>query len=205
VDSNRYMRVRELVRGINRQRKLQARKIDILCTDMVSAHRSMIERLDALTYTNSVYESLAGCSGPAQVLDALSSSFSRRYSDCGTAIIMLDANGVSVFDTNPDLKADISLLPSCFTGENVRAICSGNRVCAIPELLEMLVEIPPLTAEQSLAAAIPLRLGGDAIGTLLLYNTVEGQLHPGLIHTAIAVSPVIARALAASRPVHGAC
>jgi hypothetical protein len=201
VDNNRYIRLRELVRGVNRQRKIQARKIDILCTDMVSAHRSILDRLEGLTFTNSLYESLVGCSGAAEVLEAISALFADRFGHCGIAIATLDEGGITLHDTHAGLGEEVSQLPSFFTAENIRALCAANRILTLAELLELPVEIPPKTAERATAAAVPLRLAANATGLLLLYNDVEKQLPPRLIHSAAAIAPAIARTLATSHSV----
>jgi hypothetical protein len=201
VDTNRYTRLRELVHSVNRQRKIQARKIDILCTDMVTAHRAIIDRLESLTFITRVHESLIGCSSTQEVLAGVSALFAERFGECGIALVTLDADGVTVCDTHVGLSDEVKELPSYFTAENIRAICAANRACTLPEMLELPAEIPPKTVEKATAVAVPMRNGREAIGLVLLYNDVERQLPPRLIHTAAAVAPAVGRVLAAAKPV----
>jgi hypothetical protein len=195
------MRVRELVHGVNRQRKIQARKIDILCTDMVTAHRGMLDRLESLAFTNSLYESLVGCSGPADALTAITTPLARRFGECGIALVTLDGDGIAVHDTHPGLSDEISALPSCFMAENIRAICAANRVFTLSEMLELPVEIPPRTAEHAVAAVVPLKAAAEAVGILLLYNDAEKPLAPRLIHAVTTIAPAIARTVSVHKSV----
>jgi hypothetical protein len=201
VDTNRYTRLRGLVHGVNRQRKIQARKIDILCNDMVGAHRAMLERLDNLAFAGRLHESLIGHSSAPDILTALSTVLASRFGECGVAVLLLELDGITLHDTHAGLSDEVAGLPSYFTVENIRAICASTRTYSITELLTLPVEIPPMTAEHTTASAIPLKLAHNSMGIVLLYNEAERPLAPRLVSTTATAAPAIARALAAVRPV----
>jgi uncharacterized protein YigA (DUF484 family) len=202
VDILRYARLRGLVHNTNRQRKLQARKIDILCNDMVQAHRGILERLDGLSFTNRIHESLIGCTDATEVLKSVSELFNSRFGNCGVAILLLDANGITLHNSQAaSFGFEVSEFPSFFTAENVRAICGGNRVCLLPELLELPMQIPPRTVEHVRTAAIPLSASHHDLGVLLLYNSAEEPLTTKTVHAACTIAPAVAKALSAGKPI----
>ena len=56
----RYRRLRLLIGELNKERKRQAKKIDILCNDFISAHRDFIKRLNTINFTANFYEAIVG-------------------------------------------------------------------------------------------------------------------------------------------------
>lgn len=56
----RHRRLRLLVGKLNKERRKQAKKIDILCNDFISAHRDFIERLKTINFTANFYEAIVG-------------------------------------------------------------------------------------------------------------------------------------------------
>lgn len=56
----RHRRLRLLIGKLNKERRKQAQKIDILCNDFVSAHRDFIERLNTINFTANFYEAIVG-------------------------------------------------------------------------------------------------------------------------------------------------
>jgi hypothetical protein len=59
VENNqRHKRLRLLIRRLNRERKTQAKKIDILCNDLIAAQRDFIKRLNTITFMANFYETI---------------------------------------------------------------------------------------------------------------------------------------------------
>ena len=56
----RYRRLRLLIGKLNKERRKQAQKIDILCNDFISAHRDFITRLNTINFTANFYEAIVG-------------------------------------------------------------------------------------------------------------------------------------------------
>ena len=57
----RHKRLRLLVKQLNRRRKQQARKIDILCHDLIAAHRQFMRKLNDVGFAAT---STRSCWGP---------------------------------------------------------------------------------------------------------------------------------------------
>ena len=59
-DKLREKRLRGMVSRLNKERKCQAKKVDILCNDLVAAQRSFIKSLDSISFAANFYESIVG-------------------------------------------------------------------------------------------------------------------------------------------------
>jgi hypothetical protein len=57
---HRQKRLRLLLSKLNKERKKQSKKIDIICNDLISAHRDFIKRLNTISFATNFYESLIG-------------------------------------------------------------------------------------------------------------------------------------------------
>ena len=202
MNKERHARLRSLVHDINRQRKIQARKIDILCNDMVRAHRGLLEGLRNLSFTAGVHESLIACYDADEVFKAVSEAFSRRFGTCAAALLLVDGSDITTHCLPGNLlDTEVSELPSFFTAENVRSICSGNRVHLLPELLQLPVQVPPQSVANSWAVAVPLSFERRDVGVLLFFGSDATKASERLIQSATITAPAIAKALAASRQV----
>jgi len=199
VDKARHARLKKLVHNINRQRKVQARKIDILCNDMVQGHRSLLENLRHLAFASHVHESLIACCDADKVLKAVAETFGSNFCSRNTTLLLLEAGQVAVHTiSGGPLAKEASELPTFFNAENIRGICRQNRSCLLPELLEIPVQIPPKLASQIAAAAIPLNFEHHPVGVLLFAGTNLHPIDEKLLRAASAAAPAIAKALAAS-------
>ena len=58
----RKKRLRLLIGKLNKERKKQAKKIDILCNDLIAAQRDFIKRLSTISFTADFCESIIGVS-----------------------------------------------------------------------------------------------------------------------------------------------
>ena len=59
-NTERYKKLRLLVRKVNKARKQQGRKIDILCNDFIAAQREFIKRLETINFAANFYEAIIG-------------------------------------------------------------------------------------------------------------------------------------------------
>jgi len=60
VNEQRHNRLRLLVKKLNKERKKQAQKIDILCNDLIGAQRNFIKRLGTISFIANFCESIVG-------------------------------------------------------------------------------------------------------------------------------------------------
>ena len=57
-DKQRHRRLRLLIKKLNKDRKKQNQKIDILCNDFIGAQRNFIKRLGIINFVANFYESI---------------------------------------------------------------------------------------------------------------------------------------------------
>ncbi|HSV27156.1 MAG TPA: hypothetical protein VLH60_04615, partial [Sedimentisphaerales bacterium] len=137
-----------------------------------------------------------------EILKVISEAFSHQFGTCATALLLTDGDAISTHCLPGGLlDTEVSRLPSFFTVENIQGICSGNRVCLLPELLQLPVQIPPTSVANSWAVAVPLNYARRAIGVLLFFGSATTKTSERLIQSAAITAPAIAKALAASRQV----
>jgi hypothetical protein len=61
MDQNqRHKRLRVLISKLNKERRKQAKKIDMLCNDLIAAQRDFIKRLSTISFAADFYKSIIG-------------------------------------------------------------------------------------------------------------------------------------------------
>ena len=112
LDTVRYQRVRRLVKGVNKAKRVQAKKIDILCNDMVSAHRDFIERLKPLTFSVMFYESILGCTDLNTLVDRVGAMLATAVPEAGIAIFLLSGEGYELHMTGQHRPIEVDAAAS---------------------------------------------------------------------------------------------
>ena len=82
--TERHRRLRLLVKKLNRERKRQAKKIDILCNDLIAAQRDFIRRLNTISFTANFYKSIVGASDLARLLNTAGRYVKEEIADVNT-------------------------------------------------------------------------------------------------------------------------
>jgi len=98
----RYRRLRLLIGKLNKERKRQAQKIDILCNDFISAHRDFIKRLNTVNFTANFYEAIVGTTDLSGLLYAAGKLIEDEIPDSKVAFFLLG----SPFHTDSVLQKD---------------------------------------------------------------------------------------------------
>lgn len=173
---NNTQKIRQLVRRLNNDRKIQAKKIDILCNDLISAHRSFIKGLRSLSFAADFYESIIGKRRLDEILFTASDFIKNEVDNVELAFFIRKDNGFEKLDCQgiglKDKKNDG--LENCFTRELVENICKSNKLMALDDMLEMGLQARPAMISQVSAFAIPLARSGTSLGFILLYRA-SGQ------------------------------
>ena len=159
----RHRRLCLLIRKLNKERKKQAQKIDILCNDFISAQRDFIKRLNTINFTANFYEAIVGISDLSGLLYTAGKLIKGEIPDSNVAFFLLHpvrnsigaeypakgkiSNGVK--QDNFELymfDSDQPLVPACTCGAagtgavtQVQAITLEKRHlenCFTPELVD---------------------------------------------------------------------
>ena len=186
-DNKRALKV---IRSLHTCQKKQAGKIDVLCRDMVSAHRDFSSKLARTSFAASYYESLLGCNGLDDLLNTAVKGIREAIKEIDAAIFLLSENGfdVHIADTGVADPVEKRQFQHWFTRELVRSISQMNRICSLDQLLHMGLQGSPAILKTISLAAIPLGQFGQAVGFVLVYRPAHLPLQAEELSRLAAIS-----------------
>lgn len=170
--TDRHRRLRLLLKNLNRQRKRQASKIDILCNDLISAQRAFISRLHAISFAAQFHKSLLGSTdlddllsraarAIRQELPGANVSFFLRHSDSCERYVPRDDRVRPPGERDPE---------DSLTPELTENICKSNRPCTLDDMVGMGLEGNLEGLGRLSIATLPLKDFGRSLGFVLLYR-----------------------------------
>ncbi len=216
-NKQRKNRLRQLIKRLNKERKKQAQKIDILCNDLITAQKNFIQRLKIISFTANFYESILGSTDRENLLstaarliqtetaDANVTFFLRHQDDPGSTLkpgfelhMFESARPINV-EGSPSFNDIQDRLENCFSPELMDSIYKSNKVCTLDELFAMDLQ-GHLTGFNNISATtIPLSLLGSLLGFILIYRSSEHKLTAVEIDKIRAVTGGLSRAMASCR------
>ncbi len=182
---------------LNKERRLHAQKVDILCNDLIEAQRSFIKNLDAVSFAANFYESIVGQTCLNNLLNETCELIKNEIIDASVAFF-LRQNGkfaMHLFESEQPITLDKQKLENCFTEELVDNICRSNEICTLERMLEMGLSGNPSYLSKISAVAVPLVQQGSAIGFILIYRSSENQLTWQHLKNIAAIIPGLSRAI----------
>jgi len=203
MDDKRYKRLRILVREVNKQRKKQAQKIDILCNDFIAAQRNFIKRLDTISFTANFYESIIATSDMKGLLYTAGKLIQDEIADSNVAFFLRQEQGFKLHTFESDDENGEQHIGNCFTAKVVNNICKSNKLCTLNSLFAMGLEGNLAQLKKISAVTIPLSHFGSSLGFILIYRPVMNKLTESELNNICAVTPGLSRAIASCRtPCH---
>ena len=202
MDQNRRKRIRGLVHNLNKVRRRQAAKIDILCNDMIAAHRDFIHSTQSLSFAVNFYESIIGLADRTRILEATAETIRRHISGAHVAVFLLESDGFElhcVDDENP-IDVDAECIEGLFTRELAATICRANWVCSLDDMVQMGLQASPEQLGRISAAAIPLGRYSPGVGFILIYRAAGNRLRRDDLARLTAITPGLVKALRACGP-----
>jgi hypothetical protein len=169
--TERNKRLRLLVKQLNKQRKQQASKTDILCNDLINAQRSFIDRLQDVVFAAEFYRSLLGSTELTHILMRAGRVLRQELPGADVTFFVRQSDGCELHA----YRGDESLYGAqdgpqeCFDPELVENICKYNKPCRLDEMLRL-----GLDGEQGLLSrfslvTLPLTDLGRSLGFVLIY------------------------------------
>ena len=197
MSDKRDKSARELIKKLNRIRHEQAKKIDILCNDMVFAHKEMIEQIGNLTFAVNFYESILGETDLGSLLDRACGLIATSAVNSSVALLLRESEGfeLHVVDDSRPIEIDARKLESYFSPELVDNICRANWVCSLEDMFEMGLAGNPAELGRISAAAVPLGRFGAAVGFVLIYRSADRPLRTGELDKVTAITAGLYRAI----------
>lgn len=178
MNETRIRRVRDLVHRLNNDRRQQAKKIDILCNDMVAAHKDFVKQLTIMTFGVKFYESIMAQADLGSLLDMTVDTIASEVAESKVSLFLLRENTFDIHMANACDPIEVEQIDfeSCFTSEVVKEIARATHVCSLDEMCTQGLFASPAILGSISAVAIPLGHIGDPVGFILLHRSSENKL-----------------------------
>jgi hypothetical protein len=172
----RHRRLRQLVAKLNKERKSQAKKIDILCNDIIGAQRNFIKTLNNISFAANFYESIVGITDLSSLFYAADKLIKDELNDINVAFFLRQEKSfeLHMLESNQPITLEKHMLENCFTAELVNNICEANKQCSLEDIIAMGLQGNPAMLSKISAFTIPLGRGGTSVGFILLRRS-SGQ------------------------------
>ncbi len=214
-----YRRLRLLIRKLNKERKKQMKKIDILCNDLIAAQRDFIKRLDTISFAANFYETIAGTNELSSLILLASKIIKDETADANVAFFLRQADPfrppvgeasnfeLHIFESTQPISLEKQGLENCFTPEVVDNICKSNKICTLDDMFAMGLQGNLTRLNEISAATIPLSQPGPSsakgwltpLGFILIYRSAQNKLTADELNNIAAISPGLSRAIASCR------
>jgi len=197
LESDRKKQALKLVRQLNQIRHRQGKKIDILCNDIVGAHRDFLEKLRVLTFGVDFYESLLGFTDLTSLLDAAGAIIKKHVAGSDVTIFLIDSQGfkLHIADDDQPIDVDSDKIEGYFTDSVVRDICHSDRICTLNDMCHLGFQGNPNVLKNLSAATVPLGKFGAPVGFILISRTAENPLKTDELERIAAIVPGLAKAI----------
>ncbi len=196
-DKQRHRRVRLLIKKLNKKRKKQAKKIDILCNDFVSAQRDFIKSLKKISFIANFYESIIGITDLNSLLFSVVQFFKEENTDANVTFFLRQSDNFELFmfESEQPITLEKQQLENSFTPELMDSICKSNKVCTIDDMFAMGLQGNPIGLNKISGVTIPLGQPGSSFGFVLVYRSSENKLPSEDISNISAVTCGLSRAI----------
>ena len=200
--SQRQRRLRLLVKRVNKERKRQACKIDLLCNDLIAAQRDFIHRLDGIRFAAQFYKSLLGAADPQALLSRAARSIQEELPGTNVSFFLRrsEETALQVSQRHEALLIDDKPLEDCFNPDLVENICKTNKPCTVDEMFGMGLEGNPQGFKRISLATLPLSDLSRSLGFVLLSRPISQPLTAEELHRTGLVLCGLSHAIAGCRP-----
>jgi hypothetical protein len=195
----RKKRIRRLVSELNKQRRLQGRKIDILCNDIIASQKNFLNQLRIMSLQIDLYESLIGTSDLEGILNDFLNTIQQLSDNINIAIWIQSGFLAYAFDEQDATDEKTELIESCFSVELAEKIYNSRRCIELEELFEIGLPQSQILFNLS-AAVIPLQ-NICQHGFILLYRDASKPITQREISDVSMLVPGLSRAIKACQKV----
>lgn len=201
LDKNRNKRLRLLIKKLNKDRKKQAQKIDILCNDLIAAQRDFLKKLKTVIFEANFYESIIGITDLNELLQTAAKLIGKQIDNANVTLFLRREDSLEQHTFESDEVADSvqEHFENCLNRRLVENICASNQVCTLDDMFEMGLQGNLVELSKISAVTIPLDIHGSLSGFILVYRSSSKKLTTDQINNIIAVSSGLSRAIASCR------
>jgi len=177
-DKQRHRRLRLLIKKLNRDRKKQNQKIDILCNDLIGAQRNFIKRLGIISFAANFYESIIGTTDLNKLLYTAVEFFRAENADVNVTFFLRQEENFELFmfESGRPIAIERQYIENCFTPELMDNISKSNKVCSLDDMFAMGLQGNLNELNKISSVTIPLGLLGSSLGFVLVYCSSENKL-----------------------------
>jgi len=200
-DKRRHRRLRLLISELNKERKKQAKKIDILCNDLIAAQRGFIKRLDTIGFTANFYKAIVGMTDLSTLVFTAGKLIKDETPNSNVAFFLRQADSfeLHMFESDQPITLEKRHLENCFTAELVNNICESNKICTVDDMFAMGLQGKLTVLNKISAVTIPLGQLGSSLGFMLIYRSSQNKLTADELKNITAITPGLSRAIQSCR------
>jgi hypothetical protein len=196
-NKQRHKRLRLLIKKLNKDRKKQNLKIDILCNDLIGAQRNFIKRLGIISFVANFYESIIGTTDLNKLLYTAVDFFKAENTDVNVTFFLRQEENFELymFEGDRPIAVEKQFVESCFTPELMDNISKSNKVCTLDDMFAMGLQGNLNELNKISAVTVPLGLLGSPLGFILVYRSSQSKLTADEIGRISAVISGLSRAI----------
>jgi hypothetical protein len=204
-DERHNKRLRLLIGQLNKERKRQAKQIDILCNDFIAAQKQFVQSLKVIGFAADFYETIAGLTDPNELLATAGNLIKAQVQDVNVAFFILQPGSfeLHIFESDQPIDLEDRRIENFFTTELVNEIGKSNRLCTIDDMLAMGLAGNPRCIEKVAAVGLPLNHHGCSLGFVLLYRASQRPFTCDELKSIDQISPGLTRSIASCRDLVG--
>ena len=201
MDHTRQEKLRLLVSKLNKERKKQAKKIDILCNDLIAAQRNFIEKLKTISFTANFYEAIVGTTDLSSLFYTAGKLIKEEIPDANIAFFLRQEDNfeLHLFESDHPITLEKQRPENYFTPEWVDNICKLNKICTLDDMFAMGLQGNLVGLNKISAVTIPLGQFGPSLGFILIYRSSQNKLTPDELNNISAVTRGLSRAIQSCR------
>ncbi|MCF7972659.1 MAG: hypothetical protein K9N55_02475 [Phycisphaerae bacterium] len=197
---NRNQRLRLMVKQLNKDRKKQARQIDLLCHDLIDAQRVFVRRLETIGFAANLYKSFLGVQDTEQILQILINEVQSYMPSMDVNLVLRQSHGCKIYPLETTTR-DEGHPVDAFDGAVVEAVCRANKPCHLEDLLGMGLPLSPQKASRTQMTTLPLPQGGRCMGFIVLTSPANIQVHAHMMEQITLAGSGISQAVLATEKV----
>ena len=196
-DKQRHRRLRLLIKKLNKTRKKQAKKIDILCNDFIAAQKNFIKSLKTISFIANFYESIIGITDLNSLLYSVVQLIKEENTDANVTFFLRQSDNFELFmfESEQPITLEKQHLENSFTPELMDNICKSNKVCTLDDMFAMGLQCNLIGLNKISGVTIPLGQPGSSFGFALVYRSSENKLTTEEINNISAVTCGLSRAI----------
>jgi hypothetical protein len=189
----RRNRIRRVVSELNKIRRIQRCKIDILCNDIIGSQRNFLNQLKAMSLQIELYESLIGNADIESIFNDFIDTVQNLIGGISIAIWIGNSFETHAFYEQEYTSEQTDLIESCFNSEIADRIYKSRRCIELEELFEIGLPESDVFSKLSVAV-IPLQ---DIChqGFILIYRSANLPIRLQEINDIAVLVPGLSRAI----------